>query len=91
MVSSPSEPRDTPLTMSEGQAHSLVALVRSAWRATRNVSHHAHDSEESALPSVFDGVTPISQRRGATQSMGRKSAKELLSLAFLSHILSYRF
>jgi hypothetical protein len=45
------------------------------------MSHHAHDSEESARPFIFNEVIPICQWRSVTQHVGRKSAKELLSLA----------
>jgi hypothetical protein len=52
------------------------------------VIHHAHDFEESVRPLIFGGVTLVNQWRDATQRMGRKSTKELLSLAsFFSYTL----
>jgi hypothetical protein len=41
--------------------------------------------------SIFGGVTLVNQWRDTTQRMGRKSTKELLSLASFSHILFYHF
>jgi hypothetical protein len=40
---------------------------------------------------IFGEVIPISQWHGATQHMGHKSAKELLSLATFSHTIFYHF
>jgi hypothetical protein len=78
------------LRMGVGPTRQQSRSAQRGW-ANSNVSHHAHDSDESTRPSIFGGVTPINQRRGTTQQVGCKSAKELLSLAFFSHILSYHF
>jgi hypothetical protein len=55
------------------------------------VSHHAHDSEESARPLIFSGVIPIGQRHDAIQHVGHKLAKELLYLTSFSNVLFYHF
>jgi hypothetical protein len=54
------------------------------------MSHHVHDFEEGAQPTIFGEAILISQRRGATQRVGRKLANKLLSLASFSHTLFYR-
>jgi hypothetical protein len=48
---------------------------------TKNLSRHAHNSEESLCPFILGDVIPISQWRSATRHVGCKLAKELLSLA----------
>jgi hypothetical protein len=55
-------------------------------RATRNANQHAHDFE-SARPLIFGGKTPRRQPCSATRHVGRKSAKELLSLVPFSRVL----
>jgi hypothetical protein len=53
--------------------------ARHSW-ATRKVSCHTHDSKEIVRPSISSEVILVNQRRGATQHVGHKLFKELLSL-----------
>jgi hypothetical protein len=54
--------------------------------AARKAIHHAHDFEKGAWPLFCDGEIPVGQQHGATICVGRKSTKELPSLAsFFSH------
>jgi hypothetical protein len=52
-------------------------------RATRRRNQHTYDSEWSAQHSISEKLIPRNRRRNTTRCLGRKSAKEPLSLTHL--------